>query len=254
MNKIRRVEQILLDRIQSDGCIHLSLIDPEKTKPKDAASIAVSLERYGTTAIMVGGSTVASNSIVDKVVQEIKKSVKVPVILFPNNITGISHYADAMWFMSLLNSTNPLFITGLQALAAPVVKTTNMEAISLAYIIIGEASTAAYIGQAHIIPYDAIKIATSYALAAEYLGMHFIYLEAGSGARQPISSKMVSMVKKNTTIPIIVGGGLRDTASIASTVRAGADAIVTGTVIEDNKSSQKVKEIIDKIKNIKNLD
>ena len=251
MIKTQSVEQILLNKIQSEGCIHLSLIDPEETQPVDAASIAVSLEQYGTTAIMVGGSTVASSSLVDNVVQSIKKSVKIPVILFPNNVTGVSKYADAIWFMSLLNSNNPLFISGLQALAAPIIKRNNMETIPLAYIIIGEGSTAAYIGQAHVIPYDAVEIASNYALAAEYLGMHFVYLEAGSRARQPIPPKTVSTVKKNVSIPVIVGGGIREVSSAAAIVKAGADAIVTGTVVEDDKSGQKVKEIIEEIRGIK---
>ena len=248
MNKIRSVEQNLLNKIQKDGSIHLSLIDPEKTQPVDASSIATSLEKYGTSAIMVGGSTIASSNLVDNVVKEIKKNVKIPVILFPNNISCVSKYADAIWFMSLLNSNNPLFITGLQALAAPVIKRHNLEAIPLAYLIVGEVSTAAYIGQAHTIPYNAVNIATSYALAAEYLGMRFVYLEAGSGATQPISSKMVSTVKKNVSIPVIVGGGIRTRSVAAELVAAGADAIVTGTIVEDDKSGYKIKEIIEEIR------
>lgn len=243
-----QVEQYLLRKIKKDRCIHLSLIDPEETRPADAASLAKSLERYGTAAIMVGGSTIASNSLVDDVVQAIKSNVKIPVILFPNNVAGVSRYADALWFMSLLNSNNPMFITGLQALAAPTIKHHRIETISLAYIIVGEGSTAAYIGQAHSIPYEAVDIATSYALAAEYLGMHFIYLEAGSGAKQPVSSKMVSTVKNNVTIPVIVGGGIRERISAKSIVKAGADAIVTGTIVEDDKAGQKVREIIEEIR------
>lgn len=246
-----RVEQYLLEKIKKDRCIHLSLIDPEETQPKDAATLAKSLEQYGTSAIMVGGSTIASTSLVDGVVKAIKNSVKIPVILFPNNVTGVSKYADAIWFMSLLNSNNPLFITGLQALAAPMIKNHGIEAIPLAYIIVGEGSTAAYIGQAHAIPYDAAEIAASYALAAEYLGMHFIYLEAGSGAKQPISSKMVSTVKNNVTIPVIVGGGIRERMDAEAIAKAGADAIVTGTIVEDDKSGQKVKEIIEQIREIR---
>jgi len=246
-----RVEQDLLRKIQREGCIHLSLIDPEETQPADAASIAKSLERYGSAAIMVGGSTVASTSLVDEVVRAIKSRVKIPVILFPNNVACVSRHADAIWFMSLLNSNNPLYITGLQALAAPMIKRYGVETIPLAYLIVGEGSTAAYIGQAHAIPYESAEIATSYALAAEYLGMHFVYLEAGSGAREPVSSKMVAMVKENVGIPVIVGGGIRERASAEVIARAGADAIVTGTVVEDDKSGQKVREIINGIRDVR---
>ncbi len=243
-----RVEQELLEKIRREGCIHLALIDPEETPAAEAASTAQSLEQYGTAAIMVGGSTIASNSLVDEVVRAIKSKVSIPVILFPNNATGVSRYADAIWFMSLLNSNNPLFITGFQALAAPTIKGYGLETIPLAYIIIGEGSTAAYIGQAHAIPHQSVEIAVSYALAAEYLGMHFIYLEAGSGAKEPISSKMIAAVKKNVNIPVIVGGGIREHISSGAIAEAGADAIVTGTILEDDKSGQRIREIIDRMR------
>ena len=244
------IEQTLLNKIKKDRCIHLSLIDPEGTKPSDAVNLAKDLEQYGTAAIMVGGSTIASTSLVDEVILALKNSIKIPVILFPNNVAGVSKHADAMWFMSLLNSNNPLYITGFQALAAPTIKRFGIEAIPLAYIIVGTESTAAYVGQAHIIPYNAVEIATSYALAAEYLGMRFIYLEAGSGAKKPVSSKMVNMVKKNVSIPVIVGGGIKDRSSAKILANAGADAIVTGTVLENNKSRRRIKEIIMSIKDV----
>jgi len=246
-----RIEQELLEKMRRDGCIHLSLIDPEETPAVEAASIAKSLEQWGTAAIMVGGSTIASNSLVDETVKVIKGRVSIPVILFPNNVTGVSRYADAIWFMSLLNSNNPLFITGFQALVAPTIKCYGLETIPLAYIIIGEGSTAAYIGQAHAIPPQAVEIAVSYALAAEYLGMHFVYLEAGSGAKEPISSEMVAAVKKNVNIPVIVGGGISEHVSSDALVKAGADAIVTGTILEDDKSGQRIREIIEGMRNIR---
>ena len=248
---MRLIEQYLLDKIKKDKCIHLGLIDPEKTGSSEAAWIAKTLEQYGSTAVMIGGSTVASNTLVDDIVKSIKKNVKIPVILFPSNNSGVSKFADALWFMSLLNSNNTMFITGFQALAAPTIKYYGLEAISLAYIIIGEGSTAAYIGQAHSIPYESVEIATSYALAAEYLGMHFVYLEAGSGAKQPVSPKMVSKIKASISIPVVVGGGIRGKIEARSLVKAGADAIVTGTVVEDDKSLKNVKEIIEEIHSIR---
>lgn len=244
---IGHIEQYLLEKINKEDCIHLSLIDPEETSPKEIPSIVKSLEEYGTAAVLVGGSTVASTSLVDEVVKAIKNSVKIPVILFPNNVSSISRYADAIFFMSLLNSNNPLYITGFQALAAPVIKRFGIEPIPLAYIIIGEGSTAAYIGQAHAIPCEANAIAVGYSMAAEYLGMRFIYLEAGSGAKNPLSPKMISMVKKNVNVPVIVGGGIRKFDTAKAIMQAGADIIVTGTVIEDDKSGKKIKEIIEGI-------
>jgi phosphoglycerol geranylgeranyltransferase len=246
-----RVEQYLLNSIKTDGHIHLTLIDPQNTNPIKAVKITSTLEKYGTTAIMVGGSTVVSFPQLDGVVKAIKKSVNIPVILFPNNITGISQYADAIWFMSLLNSRNPHFITGVQALGAPIVKQYGLEALSLGYVIIGEGSTAAYIGQAQSIPHDKPEIASIYALAAQYLGMHFVYLEAGSGSKSPVSPKMVTMVKKNLKIPLIVGGGIRSREEAEVAVKAGADVIVTGTIIETNQSGETIKNIIECVKDFK---
>jgi phosphoglycerol geranylgeranyltransferase len=246
-----RVEQYLLKNIQTNGSIHLTLIDPEKTSPKKAAITTKSLENCGTTAIMVGGSTVVSITQLDKTVKAIKRNVSIPVILFPNNLTGISRYADAIWFMSLLNSRNPHFITGVQALGAPVVKQYGLEAISLGYIIIGSESTAAFIGQAQSISHDKPKLASIYALAAQYLGMHFVYLEAGSGSKTPVSPEMISMVKKNLDIPLIVGGGIRTRKDSEAAVKAGTDAIVTGTIVETDSSGKTIRDIIGSITNFK---
>ena len=243
------VEKYLLDTIKTESHIHLTLVDPQNTSPLKASKLTSTLEKYGTTAIMVGGSTVVSIPQLDAVVKAIKKSASIPVILFPNNITGISQYADAIWFLSLLNSRNPHFITGIQALGAPIIKQYGIEAISLGYIIVGDGSTAAYMGQAHPIPHDKPKIASIYALAAQYLGMHFVYLEAGSGSKNPVPPKMITMVKKNIRIPLIVGGGIRSREAAEVVIKAGADAVVTGTITEQKKSGEIIKNIITCIKN-----
>ena len=244
---MKSVEKYLLDKIREFGNIHISLIDPEEIKQSETAFLSKSLEKAGTDAIMVGGSTVVSLSQLDETVQNIKANVNIPVILFPNNLTGVSQYADALWFMSLLNSTNPYFITGIQALAAPLIKRMKIESIPLGYIIVGEGSTAAYVGQAHVIPHDKPEVATGFALAAQYMGMRFVYLEAGSGSESFISPKMISLVKKYVEIPIIVGGGIRTPQDAKLVAEAGADIIVTGTIIEES-SNKTLQEIILSIK------
>ena len=232
---------------EKEGCVHLSLIDPEEMGPIDARITCEDLERKGTSAIMVGGSTVASTSQLDTIVKTIKDAVKIPVILFPNNVTGISKHADAIWFMSLLNSNSPYFITGIQALAAPIVRRYRLEAIPLGYLIVGEGSTAAYIGRAHPIPLDKPEVALIYALAAQYLGMRFVYLEAGSRAKYHVTREMISFVKKGVDIPVIVGGGIRTKAVAKELMQAGADFIVTGTLIEQI-SKEAIEDIIETIK------
>ena len=116
------VEEYLLKRLKSEKAIHLTLLDPEKVDPKNASGISRIAQSAGSAGIMVGGSTSTSVYHLDKIVKAVKKTVGIPVILFPNDVTGISQYADAVFFMSLLNSSNPYYITGAQALGAPLVK------------------------------------------------------------------------------------------------------------------------------------
>jgi len=244
-----RVESHLLAEIKKHGAIHLTLIDPDKENPRSASEKTEQSERGGTTAVLVGGSTAASTSHVDEIVRSIKKRSTVPVILFPSNVTGISRYADAIWFMSLLNSSNPYFITGAQALGAPLVKKYNIEPISMGYLIIGDGGTAAFIGQANPIPYDHPEIAAIYALAAQYLGIHFVYLEAGSGVKRPVPCEMIKLVRKTIAIPMIVGGGLRSSENARKVVEAGADVIVTGTVVENTLPIEsKIRELVQGIR------
>ncbi|MEM2917009.1 MAG: geranylgeranylglyceryl/heptaprenylglyceryl phosphate synthase [Candidatus Bathyarchaeia archaeon] len=240
------VEKYLLERIRKEGAIHVTLIDPEKETPPSASRVAKKAETCKTAAIMVGGSTVASTAHLDNVVKAIKKTVKIPVILFPNNITGISRYADAIWFMSLVNSVDPYFLMGAQVLGAPLVKKYRLEAIPLGYIIVGEGGTVGVIGRASPIPYNKPELAAAHALAAQYLGMRFIYLEAGSGAEKPVPSEMISLVKKSIDIPLIVGGGIRNGEQVREAVLAGANIIVTGNVIE--KEEEKIKELVENVK------
>jgi len=245
-----RVERYLLDRIGEEGAIHMTLLDPEKVPPEKAASIAEEAETAGTAAIMVGGSTLATTEELDGVILAIKeRGVGVPVILFPNNITGISKHADAIWFMSLLNSTDPYFIIGAQVLGAPLVKRLGLEAIPMGYIIIGYGGAAGIIGRATPIPYEKPELAAAYAMAAECLGMRFVYLEAGSGAPRPVPEDMIKLVRKAVSIPLLVGGGLRDGDSVEKAVRAGANVVVTGTAVETGKRiKDKIRAFIKSIK------
>lgn len=227
------VEKYLLNRIQEDGAIHLALLDPEEFSQESAAKTAREVESCGTTAVMVGGSTIASTSHLDSIVKAVKKAVKIPVILFPNNITGISKHADAIWFMSLLNSSDPYFITGAQILGAPIIRKFGLETIPLGYITVGEGGAVSVVGRAFPIPYDKPGLAVAHALTAQYFGMHFVYLEGGSGVKQPMPSDMIRMVKSTIDIPLIVGGGVRTGEQARNMVGAGADAVVTGTITEE---------------------
>jgi phosphoglycerol geranylgeranyltransferase len=249
---IGKVEKYLLTFIQQNGAAHITLIDPEKVTTASAASIATAAEECNTTAIMVGGSTSISTTHLDNVMKAIKKAVKVPVILFPNNITGISRYADAIWFMSLINSLDPYFLIGAQILGAPIVKKYGLEAIPLGYIIVGEGGTASIIGRAATIPFEKPELAVAHALAAQYLGMRFVYLEGGSGASKPVPPEMIQMVRNQLSIPLIVGGGIKTGEQARKAVAAGADLVVTGTIIEQDSRQTRIRELVENVKNAKN--
>lgn len=248
--KLGKVERYLLERIQGDGAIHMTLLDPERVSPEEAAAIAKEAEEAGTSAIMVGGSTLASTEELDAVILAMREGgLSVPIILFPNNVTGISKHADAIWFMSLLNSTDPYFLIGAQVLGAPLVRRLGLEAIPMGYIIIGYGGAAGIIGRAIPIPYEKPEIAAAYAMAAECMGMRFVYLEAGSGAPRPVPEAMIATVRRAISIPLVVGGGLRDGESVEKAVRAGADIVVTGTAVEkSHRVGDKIRGFISAIK------
>lgn len=242
------VEKYLLEKIESDGAIHLTLIDPEKVTASQAARAAHKARLSGTAGIMVGGSTLSSVNHLDNVLKAIKRAVNVPVILFPGNVNGISRHADAIWFMSLLNSTDPYFIIGAQILGAPLVKKYRLEPIPMGYIIVGEGGTAGIVGKAIPVPYDKPEVAAAHALAGQYLGMRFIYLEAGSGAKRPVPPDMIRTVKKYIDVPLIVGGGIRSREQALTAASAGADVIVTGNIVERADLKHRVSEIIEGIR------
>lgn len=151
--------------------------------------------------------------------------------------------------MSLLNSYDPYFIVGAQVLGAPIIKKFGLEPIPLGYVIIGDGGAAAVVGRACPIPYDKAELAAAHALAAECMGMHFAYFEAGSGARQTVSPEMVRLTKQVTSIPLIVGGGIKTSDQAKALAKAGASIIVTGTLTEkESNFRHKVSDIVLAIK------
>ncbi|MDR2204404.1 MAG: geranylgeranylglyceryl/heptaprenylglyceryl phosphate synthase, partial [Nitrososphaerota archaeon] len=200
-----KVEKYILDRIANEKKIHMTLIDPEKITSTQASIVAENSEESGTAAIMVGGSTCSSQKHLDDIVQAIKKTVDLPIILFPNSECGISIHSDAIWFMSLLNSTDVYYLTGAQVLGAPIIQKLNIEPIPMGYIVVGQGGTVGVVGKADTIPYDKPDLATAYALTGQYFGMRFIYLEGGSGVANPVPPDMIKAVKKRINVPLIVG-------------------------------------------------
>lgn len=247
--KIGKVEKYLRKKVLEEGAVHLTLLDPEKTSPDKAEKICLEAEKAGTGAILLGGSTIVSSSYVDEVAKKIKESLNIPLILFPGNLSGITRFADAIFFMSLLNSLNPYFFVDVQALAAPTIKKYKIETIPLGYIIMGSGGTAGFVGHARPIPYDKAEIAAKYALAAQYFGMRFVYLEAGSGAKRPIPSETISTIRREVDVLLVVGGGIKTKKDVEKAVKAGANIVVTGTIVEESsRVGKKIGELVDGIR------
>jgi len=245
---IGRVEKYLLEKIAAEKAIHITLIDPEKISPAQAAVVAENSKSGGTAAIMIGGSTGSSQEHLDAVVGAIKETVDLPTILFPHNSSGISKHSDAIWFMSLLNSADPFFLVGAQIQGAPFIKKFNIEPLPLGYIIVGHGGTAGIVGKAINLPYDKTDLIIAHALAGQYFGMRFIYLEGGSGVTNPVPPEVISAVKKQINVPLIVGGGIRTSEQASVAVQAGADIIVTGNLIETTDNKRRIAEIVESIK------
>ena len=232
-----KVDQYLNNEIESEGAIHISLIDPEEAY-RDTDLLRDILERVkvsGSKAIMVGGSTIHDRDVIEYVISHIRDVTSLPIILFPNDITSVTGKADAIWFMSLLNSINPYFITGAQMRAAPVIRKLGLEPLPMAYIIVGEGKTAGYMGYANPIPEHEPSIAAAYALAAEYMGFKYVYLEAGSGASKRVDPTLIRTVKSILSHSrLVVGGGIRSYRDAYDAAFNGADIIVTGNILEED--------------------
>lgn len=231
-----RVELLLADAVAKRGAGHLTLIDPDSQSPAQAGAMALAAVKGGTDAIMVGGSVGAAGVLLHETVREIRELTDLPVILFPSSVAGLCENADAVFFMSLLNSRTPAYIVENQALGAPLILRYGLEPIPMAYIIVEPGGTVGFVGDARLIPRRKPELAAAYALAAKYMGMRLVYLEAGSGADSPVPAGMVALVKKLLgDVLLIVGGGIRSGRVAAELVAAGADLIVTGTGVEKSQ-------------------
>lgn len=212
--------------------LHFTLIDPDKQGPRAAADMAEAAMEAGSHAILVGGSTLDDPRKLDRLVKLVKKRSGLPVILFPGGSTQVSTHADAVLFMQLLNSQDTRFLVGEQVRGAPLIDKLQMEPIPMGYIVVAPGGTVGKVGKAKLIQPDDIDAAVGYALAAQMFGMRFVYLEAGSGAATSVPPRIIRAVKHAVQIPVIVGGGIRDAEAAHDAIRAGADIIVTGTLVE----------------------
>jgi phosphoglycerol geranylgeranyltransferase len=238
------VEAIIKGEISRFGTICAALIDSEGIGSAKAADVARKSSDCGVSLVLVGGSTAIDQLELHSIVGAIKTCVTIPVVLFPGNVTGVTSNADAILFSSLLNSDNPYFITEAQALGAFSIKKYGLEALPMGYIVIGEGGTTGFIGRARGIPPTKPALASMYALAAKFMGMRFVYLEAGSGVTSHASSEIVASVRKVFDGILIVGGGIMKPDQAMAVKEAGADILVVGTLLEKEGFEPTLKEIV----------
>jgi len=210
------------------------LIDPDKQSLSQVAKTAKNAELADIDFFLVGGSLISTG--LDETITTIKENSSKPVILFPGSILQISDKADGILLLSLISGKNPDLLIGNHIIVAPLLKKSNLEIIPTGYMLIdsGRKTSVEYMSNTKPIPADKTDIAVAVALAGEMTGKKLIYLEAGSGAKNHVSPEMIAKVKQNISIPLIVGGGIRNTEILKTVCNAGADIIVVGTVAEKN--------------------
>ena len=243
-----KIYQYLLDVIEKKGAGYFVLIDPDQKNHSNIEELAQAANESEVDALLVGGSLMMDDGNHNRVAK-IKKIAKMPVIFFPGGVTQLNGYYDAMFFMSLLSGRNPHYLIGEQAIAAPVVKDIGIETIPMGYLLLdgGTTTTVEFMSSTKPIPMDRPDITVAHALAAQYLGKKFVYLEAGSGAIIPVSIKTIEAVKNQIEIPLIVGGGIKTPKAAEERVKAGASFIVTGTVTEKSKNLSILKDFSEAI-------
>ncbi len=239
----------LMEVREKRGAGLLSLLDPDRLDKEDLVRTAVLCAEHGADAILVGGSFLVCTDF-DRVVREVKRAVDIPVLVFPGPDTNqISAAADAILFLSMISGRNPDLLIGQHVKAAPILKAYGLESISTGYILVdsGRQTTVEYISNTRPIPRDKPDIARAHALAAEYLGMQCVYLDAGSGAEQMVPEEMIEAVAGYASIPIIVGGGIRRPEDAAARVAAGASFVVVGSILETGGDASLVRAFVEAV-------
>jgi len=234
---IRMVYHYLLNVLKEKKKGFFFLLDPDRVTPQNVRTIVEGINRNEVDAILLGTS-VLFNFDLDRVAKEIKRHSKVPVILFPGSAYQLSPDIDAVFFLSLISGRNPELLIGEHVRAAPLIRKHGIEPIPVGYMLIESSNltSARFMSNSLPIPRDKPDIAKAHALAGEYLGMKLIYVDAGSGADMSVSDEMIAAIKSITTIPLVVGGGIRTPEEVKKKAEAGADFVVVGNAFENDIS------------------
>jgi len=227
------LEQLQIAKISGKKLLAI-LLDPEKVDVSKITEVIENIKALSADFILVGGSVVSKNKT-QVLVNKLKKRTSLKIILFPGDVSQISENADALLFLSLLSGTNPEYLVNQQIKAAPQLKNSTLEILPTAYILIDGGTVSSVQKQSQTEPLNPKDIDKIYhtALAGQLMGKKLIYLEAGSGAKNPVSESIISKIS-SLNIPIIVGGGIRSLKDIDRAYKSGADLVVIGTAFEEN--------------------
>ncbi len=222
------------------------LVDPDKPTDEQIIEIVSKSVNAGVDFFFVGGSLLTTDSL-DNCIKLIKKHCDIPVLIFPGNSLQISKWCDGFLLLSLISGRNAEMLIGRHVISAPYLKLYGNEIIPTGYMLIdgGKQTSVSYMSNTTPIPHDKDDIAMCTALAGEMLGLKIIYMDAGSGAIEPVSPDMISKVKQTIEIPLIVGGGINTPEKAAKAAKAGADIVVVGNALE--KSIEKLQEFADAV-------
>ena len=239
--------EYLLSVRDSRGAGYLPLLDPDRLPLDDLEARAETCAEVGADAILVGTSLMLSMSRNAALFESLKQSVDIPVISFPGDASQVVPTADALLFLSMVSGRNPELLIGQHARAAPLLKEYGMEAIPTGYMLIesGTLTSVEYMSSTRPMPRGKKDIAVAHALAAQYLGMKLIYMDSGSGAGESVPGQLISAVVDDITLPVIVGGGIRDPETAREKVDSGAGFVVTGTAVEADPS--RLRELSDAV-------
>jgi len=242
------VDRHLRRVLEEKGAGYLVLLDPDRMETDALVDLASRSEGQGVDAILMGSSITLKPSFSESV-SAVRERVGLPVIIFPGNAFHVVPGADAVFFLSLLSGRNPQLLVGEQVKAAPLIRSYGLEAIPVGYLLVdsGERTSVEFMSATQPIPRDKPDIAMAHALVAQYFGMHYVFMDGGSGGKMSAPTEMVRAVSDYVEIPLIIGGGIRKPEEAGAAVEAGARFIVTGNVLEEDGGGGLIRAFADAI-------
>jgi phosphoglycerol geranylgeranyltransferase len=247
---VGKVEKYYAEKIESQGALLFSLIDPDKNYLEKGVEIARKSYENGADVILLGGSIGAQGTLLDDTTKMIKEEVSIPVVLFPGNVSGVTPYADALYFMHMLNSRDAYWLSTAQIQAAPVVQRMKIEVIPTAYVVLEPGRAVGWIGNANLVPRDRPDLAAACALASKYSGSHVVITDSGSGAPEPAPAALVSAVASacDGNPFYFYGGGIKTQEQAKEIIRAGANGIQIGAAFEAGNVGEKIKKMAEAVR------